>query len=385
MTTKTATKMATMDTKKLYEALQKVNSIKPFKQLPVLSNVLVEFANGKTIFTTTDMERAIKVEIDSANSEAFSTLLPRKTSEKFLMGANGKVSITQGTSYTSVTLSRDGIGDLNLTIPQASDFPPLPPMPNNLKWHSIDGKWLCPMLRIVSTACAEEMSRPVLTGIACTDGKMAATDGQRLVVLRDSKLSFGLEGKQAIIPLETIVLVNKLFRKAETLEVAFESKEEISIGTTNVLPNRVHFKSGNILMSSILISGNYPQYESLIPSKFDCKISFSAPLMMQRLNMIDEIAVAEGIIRYIFETSGHGEQVCSLSATTEDEDKYHLSCPIKFEGKEAKISFSHKYMTESIKPFSICTLEITSPSSPGKLTGDIEGLIIVIMPMFVQW
>jgi len=383
--TKIATKSATMDTRELRESLQRVNCIPRHRELTVLTPAMIEFAHRKAIITTTDLERVIKTEINSTNSEDFSILLPRKTTEKFLTGNNGKVSITQDDNHQLSTLCRDGIGDLNLITPAITDFPPLPPMPDNLEWHSIDSKWFCSMLRIVSTACASELSRPVLSGVAFNDGKIAAADGFRLIVFRDNRLAFGLDEKQAIIPLETTILMNKLFRKEETIEISFKSKEETSLGTTRVTPTNVYFKSGNTLMSSTLIQGNYPAYEKLIPDQFNCKASFSAPLLAQRLKMIDDVAINSGIIRYIFETSELGEQVCSLSATIEDESKYHLSCPVKFEGSEVKIAFNYKYVMEALKPFSMCALEITAPSAPGKLTGDIEGLIVVIMPMFVQW
>lgn len=384
MTTKIETKTATMDTKELREAFQKLNLISS-RQLSALSlYALAEFANGKTTFTTTDLERKLKIEVDYAESDSFSTLLPKKQTERFLIGANGKSTVTQRQPLKHTVISRNGLGDLSLTTPPISDFPTLPTMPENLEWHTIDGKWFCSMLRIVSLACAKEFSRPVLNGIAINDGKMAAADGFRLHVLRDGRLAFGLGDMQAIIPLDTVILMIKLFRKVEFLKIAFETKEEPTFGGTRVCPNYIHCRAGNVLMSSVLIQGSYPQYEQLIPDKFNCAAFFSAPLMLQRLGMIDEDNINSGIVRYVFEANEKGEQICSLYATSGDEDKYNLSCPAKFEGEEAKIAFSYKYVFEALKPFSMCNLEITSPSSPGKLTGDIEGLTIVVMPMFVQ-
>ena len=84
---------ATLSTKNLREALQKVNLLPVDKLLPVLENTMIDFANGKAMLTTTDLERTIRVITDSTNTEHFSILLPRKTAEKFLHGANGKISI----------------------------------------------------------------------------------------------------------------------------------------------------------------------------------------------------------------------------------------------------------------------------------------------------
>jgi len=35
--------------------------------------------------------------------------------------------------------------------------------------------------------------------------------------------------------------------------------------------------------------------------------------------------------------------------------------------------------------FAEMTCEVTSPSSPVKIYGDVDGLTVVIMPMFVAW
>jgi DNA polymerase-3 subunit beta len=383
MTTKALAKTATVDTRKLYEALRKVNYVKPHPSLTILSNTCAEFSNGKVALTTTNLETVVRIEIDSTNTEAFPMLLPRKLTERFVSGGNGKTSITQGKLDKQVALSRSGMGYLNLTVPLTTEFPPIPKVPDTLQWQTLDGKWFCRMLRFVSVACADALSRPVLNGVACNDGAMAAADGFRIHVLKDSRLTFGLGDKQAIIPLETINLVTKLFSKEEYIEVAFES------GNINPADlQRVHFKSGGVSLVSQLIQGNYPQYMQLVPNTFQTKVSFSSPLMVQRLNMIDVREIPSGIVKYDFRTMEHGEQLCSISAHAEDnygEQTYNLSCPVKLEVNEGKIAFNYQYFMDAIKPFSLCNLELLSLSSPGKFTGDIEGLVIVVMPMFVQW
>lgn len=381
MTIQSKAKMATMDTRELYDALQKVNLIKLNNRLPILSNVLAEFSNNRATFTTTDMERTIRTTVDSTADEDFSLLLPRKTTAKFLQGANGNLSVSRDKS-DKVIVSRRSIGDLSFTANKVDDFPKIPPIPDNLEWHNLDGKWFCSMLRLIAIACAPEMSRPVLNGVACNDTEIAAADGFRLHYLKDDRLTFGLKNKQAIIPLDTVNLIIKLFRKEETIEIAFEKTLD------NQEIKYVHFKSQKVALTSQLIQGSYPNYHILIPNTFKCKASFSAPLMAQRLNMIDPTALNGNIVRFIFETTEHGEQICSLQGGNSNETTYRLACPVKYEKQEveeAKIAFSHKYFLDAIKSFSLCSLEITHTASPGKFTGDIEGLTIIVMPMLVTW
>ena len=385
MPLKVVTKEATLDTKELREAIQQVAYLAVNKRLPVLSNIKTEFINGKAILTTNDLERIVRVEIDSTNNDDFSVLLPRNATEKFLTGANGKVSVTS-IGDKSVGLSREDIGRLNLTTFLVSDYPSTPLIPDNLEWHSIDSRWLCRMLRIVSTACATEETRPILTGINFRDGAIAAADGFRLVVLKDDRLSFGLGDKEANVPLKTIALITKLFGRAETVEIAFSSKTENTPSGIEETPQYIYARAGGVLVISSLIQVAFLQYQNLIPNRFECKATFSAPLLSQRLSMIERDALPSDIVRFSFKITKQNEQVCSISAKMDEgEGDYHFPCPVKFEGKEAKIAFNHEYITEAIKPFSVCSLELTSTSSPGKITGDIDGLTIVVMPMFVQW
>ena len=372
---------ATMITGDLREALKKVKPIKWNKQLPVLSSVLVEFSDGKASITSSDLERSVIVDIDSQTDSPFSTVISYKTLECFLYGANGKVSVINDPSPkpTQIILERDGLGQVALEIQhKQEDF--LKRMPTgDLTWHSIDAKWFCHMLDILVTACAKEASRPILTGICCSEGAMASADGFRLVSVKDDRLVFGLDQKQVIIPSTTADLVRRLYRKEETLEVAFELTEQQAV-------SRVHFKSKRVSIDSELVAGSFPNYKILIPDTYNCKVSFSAPLMLQRLEMIDPMLYL-GITRLQFQRDKeHSEHQCLITAIEQAVYKYSLTLPVKIEtADEGNIAFNCTYLRDLLKFFSLVTLELTSPSAPGKFTGDIEEVTVVVMPMFVQW
>lgn len=64
---------------------------------------------------------------------------------------------------------------------------------------------------------------------------------------------------------------------------------------------------------------------------------------------------------------------------------YEMTIPAKTDHEQFKIAMQYKYLMDAIKPFSLCTLEMSNASSPLKVTGDIEELMVIIMPMFIQW
>lgn len=148
-------------------------------------------------------------------------------------------------------------------------------------------------------------------------------------------------------------------------------------------------KSEDIKFVSQVLIGNYPKYEQLIPEEYTNLISFSAPLLEQRMRLIDSLGIHGGITKYIFSINEDSkEHLCTIQTKGEDGNvfEYALNLPIKIlEGEGVHIAFNCNYVKDAIKPFSKCELSISTPSSPGKFTGDIEGVTIVVMPMFIQW
>jgi hypothetical protein len=86
-------------------------------------------------------------------------------------------------------------------------------------------------------------------------------------------------------------------------------------------------------------------------------------------------------------TQENNTDICYLRSTRcgdLDEPEFDMTMPCKIEAY-GKVAVQHNYLLEAIKPFSMCAIELTNPTSPMKITGDIEGLAVVVMPYFVQW
>lgn len=377
MTTETIIK--TMKTETLREAMKKCIMVPTNRRLPITSYAKLDVSGGKAILTTTDMEKTVQVSFKCVLPD-MACLLPKTTVNKFIQGGDGELSIT--CKGTNVILERSGLGKVVLHSMKVEEFPPVP-QPEKVMWSKLDAKWFLKILKIVSGACADELSRPVLTGVCCEDGSIAAADGFRLNSAKSEKFDFGLGSSlvndngqmvtklnRIIIPQLTTLAACRLFAQDEVIEFGFDSQ-------------RCYFKDNDVLLTSQIIQGTYPVWEQLVPDKYQSKVSFSVPLMIQRLHLMD--ILVSGIVRLKFDKVGNSDE-CQMSAGNEDEFEYSMQLPVKMEqGESSKIAFNQRYIEEAIKPFSVCNLELNTPSSPGKFTGDIEGLTIVVMPMFVQW
>jgi DNA polymerase III sliding clamp (beta) subunit (PCNA family) len=372
----------TMDTKDLRDAMAKAKPVRINRELPILSYAMLDCVDGEATIHATDLYRYVRSNLDGQVEGKFSVLLPINTTMKFLSGDNGKVHIEYDEKKKETSIKRDA-GTLKLDVALSVEDFPKKPQWDDMEWSELpDVKWFCRMLGIAIETCAKEESRPVLTGVLLKDGAMASADGFRMTSIKSDKLAFGLEDSEVIVPATTARFVRRLFNGETKVEVGFQrhshAKDIEGIG----------FRAGKVVVYAQVIRGNYPKYEGLIPDTYTTKVSFSSPVMMQRLEMVDEGLVTGGIIRNNFCRSEKEEGYeCRLSAGSgEDGTLYVMTAPaVLKDGHEGRIAFNLEYLKDAIKHFSIVDLEITTESSPGKFTGDIEELTAVVMPMFVQW
>lgn len=364
---------ATIDTKELRNAITKVNMM-PRKghSLPITQHdCQIIFDGEKALLTSTDLEKAIQVKIPAVSDGYTTLVLNRNTVSKFLQGGNGMVTIESDNPQV-VKIDRSDLGTITIHTNKPEDYPPTPEDKELLSLE-LDNQLFIQYLSYVFPACATEDSRPILNGVVFKQGKMASADGFRLVSIVDDTLDFDIGNDFGmVVPLDTLYLFKRLFGKSKSVKLEYNKQ-------------RIIFTDGNTRLISQLVQGNFPMYEQLIPKDFVTHITVSTPLLAQRIGMINEKEIASGIIRYHFDTKVN-EQVCTLKSGIDDDCiTYNLTLPVTISGRANKIAINYKYMLDAIKPFSLAHIELNTPSSPIKLTGDIEGLTIVVMPMFVHW
>jgi len=116
-------------------------------------------------------------------------------------------------------------------------------------------------------ATAKESTRYALNGVLWeTKGKklsLVATDGRRLARSRVDLASAPGENiakAKIIVPAKTMALLDKL---------SGAEKDSVLV---KLVDNKVLFGSGDVVISSGLIEGNFPKYEDIIPKDYDKKL-----------------------------------------------------------------------------------------------------------------
>jgi DNA polymerase-3 subunit beta len=301
--------------------------------IPILSNVLVEAKGEQVALTATDMDLAIVDHAPADIAAPGAATVPahmlydivRKLPEGSqvqleLAGDGGQMGIRAGRSrFTLQTLPKE-------------DFPSTAAgeLPHRFPLAAVDLRSLIDHTRF---AISTEETRYYLNGIyvhAHTSGKQhglraVATDGHRLARV-EMPLPEGAEKIPGIIvPRKMVTEVRKLIEEVE-------GAVEVSLSDT-----RVRFAFNDIVLTSKLIDGSFPDYQRVIPTGND-KV-----LEVDRREFRDAIISSEKS-RAVKLSLRAGSVV--ISATSPENGTAVEELEVKYEGAPLEIGFNSRYLLD---------------------------------------
>jgi DNA polymerase-3 subunit beta len=222
--------------------------------LPILSNVLIQAADGRIECVATDLEVGIKIRVAGVIQEDGAiTVSARKLADivKELPGdqtihlattANDRVEITCG----------DGVYKI-IGLPD-EEFPQLPSVDGESL--TIDGDILRAVLRKTEFAASTEDVRYFLNGLYfnfLTDRtEVVATDSRWLALAYCDAFKAPANVDGFILPLKAVKEIARTFADASAV-------------TVSVFENQILFADENATLTTRLVEGDYPKYDKLIP------------------------------------------------------------------------------------------------------------------------
>jgi DNA polymerase-3 subunit beta len=264
----------------------------------------------------------------------------------------------------------------------AKDFPIIPRVNEGI---SIDVpiKEFQQAIKSVLFAVAQDESRPVLTGVNVSFSPstmtLASADGFRLAIYK-LPVKSSTTGK-FIIPLMTLTMLNRVMGNDEgNIKIIY-----------NQTKKSVLFTMENMEISSQIVDGMYPNYNQLIPKKYDTRAVVDVQSFIKLVKIIAPFSKGTNeIIRVLIKHNEYeipnGKLI--ISAQSNDLGNGQGDIEVDTEGEESKIAIMSKYLLEafsSIKDTSV-NFDLLGPSDPIKITPvKGESFIHIIMPMFVQW
>ncbi len=223
--------------------------------VPILSNLLFETAGNSLVITATDLDVTLRcgcranIKVSGA-----ATLSARKLFDIVRLLPDSEIHFKASTSdWINLTCERSRFKVAGLS---KENFPDVP---------SVEGKTVTlpagPLRYMITRsiyAITQEESRYTLNGalLIVNPGTitLVTTDGHRLVLISHNCEISGIEGEtRVLVPKKTLVELSKL---------AADDVLTIEFGNTE---NHLFFKVGERLLVSRILTGQFPNYELVIP------------------------------------------------------------------------------------------------------------------------
>ncbi|MGF1490746.1 MAG: DNA polymerase III subunit beta [Prochloraceae cyanobacterium] len=222
----------------------------------------------------------------------------------------------------------------------AAEFPDLPEIDANN--HSIDLPIdiLSEGLQGTLFAASTEEIKKVLTGINLSVNKdrleFAATDSHRLAVVT-TEIEATSENFTVTIPAKALRELEKMLDKKDKNKLVKLSFDE----------SQIIFEIGNQYLTSRKIDEIYPQYEKLIPSKFDITVTLERKRLISGLELVAVLATQNNNL-VKFNIDKESEELF-LSVESQDLGSAQQSMSATISGEGIEIGFNVKYLMDGLK------------------------------------
>jgi DNA polymerase III subunit beta len=333
----------------------------------ILAGILLEAVGGKLNLAATDMELSLRTSLEAQVEADGSVVVPgRLLLELARLLPAAEVTLEHKLEEAVVEIS-SGAATYRLHTYNAEDFPRLPEA-EAVDRHEVDRETLLETVARVGRSASRDESRPVLTGVLMRfePGKlvMAATDSYRLSV-KETSVEGTVPELEAIVPARALGELGRIAQAGERIELG-------------VHENQVVFATGDALLTTRRIDGQFPNYKQLIPETFDYEVSLPREELLDVVRRVSVMAQRNSPLRLRF-----AEGELTVSAQTQDVGEARESLPVSFSGEPLEIGFNAEFLRDGIESVAgeQLRLQLISPLRPAVLQGEDDDFLYLIMPI----
>ncbi len=353
--------------------------------LPILNNILISVKKNFLNLRTTDLEVGInwwslvkteeegEITVPSRVLANFVNFLPDKPINLELKDLTLKINC--GNHQTSIK---------GLSV---EDFPIIPEISQEEN-ISIQGQLFCQGLNRVVDIASNSSAKPEISGIYFLFQKnmivMAATDSFRLgekKIYLESPLVNISKDYSLILPQRAAKEIINIFSEREGNLTIYFSPNQVLFET--LLAETPH---PQVQLTSRLIEGEYPNYQEIIPKKYDTQI------ILQAADLINQIKLASlfsGKINEVKLKVDPKKNRLDLFSQNPELGEHHSFLSGKVEGKPCQVSFNYRFLLEGLLNVAVgrekkqeVILELNGSDRPGVLRprGD-DSYLYLAMPI----
>lgn len=361
------------------QALSRVISSK--NTLPILDNFLFKL-DGKTLeITASDLETTMVTTLELENTSGSGSIaIPAKLiTDSLREFPDQPLTFTINTETFAVTISSEN-GQFSVVGQHGEDFPQLPKIkPERSVSLKLSASSLVSGITSTLFATADDELRPVMNGIfmelSPTDITFVASDAHKLVRYK-RKDAHADTGASFILPKKPAALLKNLLAKGhEQVQIEFDDKNAF-------------FSLPYYQIVCRLVEGNYPSYNSVIPTNNPNKLLIDR---IKLLNTIRRVSVFSNQASNLVRLSLKGNR---LTVSAQDIDfatsaVEEISC--QYNGDELEIGFKSTFMVEILSNIQSTevSIELSDSSRAGLFIpfdkeNDNEDVLMLLMPMMIN-
>jgi DNA polymerase-3 subunit beta len=333
----------------------------------VLAGVLLRAEGSELQLAATDMELSLRTSLEAQVEGEGSVVVPgRLLIDLARLLPDSEVELEHRAEEGVVQLVC-GSASYRLHTYSAEDFPRLPEV-DATQTFTVDAEALLETVAQVSRSASRDESRPVLTGILARfePGKlvMAATDSYRLAV-KETDLAGSTQELEAIIPARALTELARIAGDATQLELGVQE-------------NQVAFRTGDAVLTTRRIDGQFPNVKQLLPEQFEHVVTLPRSELLDVVRRVAVMAQRNSPLRLRF-----SEGELQVSAQTQDVGEAKEALPAPFTGETLEIGFNPEFLRDGIESVQSdeVQLKLISPLRPGLIQGESDDYSYLIMPI----
>jgi len=366
----------------LLDHLQAVNRVISAKNtLPILDNFLFRLENNELEITASDLESTLITVMSIENvTDSGSIAIPaRILTDTLKEFPEQPLTFEIDPKKLSVVISSDN-GQFTIVGQNASDFPQMPGIKEDRKATiEIEPELLNSGISKTLFATANDELRPVMNGIfmelSPDDLTFVASDAHKLVRYKRTDAKAGVSASFILPQKPASLLKNVLPREENLVSVEFDDK--------NAFFNMTEYK-----LVCRLVEGNYPSYNSVIPTDNPNKLTIDR---IEFYNTLKRVSVFSNQASNLVKLQLTGNQVTVSAQDIDFSISAYERLNCQYEGDDMEIGFKSTFLIEILSNLTSpdVLVELSDPTRAGIMLpavseNEAEDVLMLLMPMMIN-
>lgn len=366
----------------LLSRLQSVSRVISSKNtLPILDNFLFQIQDGTLTITASDLETTMRTRLNLDNVDGEGTIaIDAKRLTDILKEFPEQPLIFEINNDTmGVDILSDN-GTFSLMGQSGMEYPEMQRLnEDNTTSISMQGNTLLKGIMKTLFATADDELRPVMNGISITaapeGATFAASDAHKLVRYRNANIECQSNASFILAKKPANMLKNILAKENDQIKLQFDEKN-------------AHFILSDYEMICRLVDGQYPNYETIIPTNNPNKLTITR---MDLVNTLKRVSVFASQSSNLIKLELRNSQVTVSAQDIDFSISAYEKISAQYQGEDMSIGFKSAFLIEILSAMSSenVVFELSDPSRPGIILpmekeSEQEDELMLLMPMMLN-